>query len=66
MKAKIDENLCIACGICESDLPEVFVVGDAGYAEVIMDPVEEQYHDALKQVVEDCPTTAISIEEDEA
>ncbi len=66
MKAKVDQDLCIGCGICEGDLPEVFVLGDAGVAEVIMDPVESRYHDQLKQVVLDCPTTAISTEEDEA
>lgn len=66
MKAKVDQNLCIGCGICEGDLPEVFLLGDAGVAEVIMDPVEAEYHERLKQVVLDCPTTAISIDGDEA
>lgn len=63
MKAKVDPNLCIACGICEADLPEVFHLNDEGFAEPIMDPVEAEYHDQLKQVAEDCPGGAISIDE---
>jgi len=64
MKAKVDQNLCIACGICEGGLPEVFLIGDAGYAKVIIDPIEAKFHDSLKQIIEECPTTAISIEEE--
>ena len=66
MKAKVDSNGCIGCGICEGDLPEVFVLGDSGVAEVIMDPIEAQFHDQLQEVISNCPTTAISIEEGEA
>ncbi len=64
MKVKVDQDLCIACGICEGgDLPEVFHIGDSGFAEVIMCPVEADFHDMLQQVAEACPTAAIQIKE---
>lgn len=66
MKVKVDQTLCIGCGICEGDLPEVFVLGDSGVAEVIKNPIDSQYHDQLPEIVSNCPTTAISIEKDEA
>ena len=63
LKVKVVHDLCIACGICEGDLPEVFHLSDEGFAELVMEPVEADYHDRLKQVMEDCPTGAISIDE---
>ena len=63
MKTKVDQNLCIACGICEGELPEVFHLSDEGFAETIMCPVEAEYQDKVKQIAEDCPTGAISIQE---
>ena len=61
MKAKTDQNLCIGCGICEGELPEIFQISDSGFAEIIMDPIEAEYHERLRQVTENCPTAAISI-----
>ena len=37
MKAKVDENACIGCGLCENTCPEVFKMNEDNIAEVIVD-----------------------------
>ena len=39
MKASINRDGCIACGLCESTCPQVFRMADDGLAEVYTDPV---------------------------
>ena len=61
MRAFVDEELCIGCGICGDVCPEVFVVETK--AEVIADPVPGGAEDCCRQAEEECPVTAISLEE---
>ena len=35
MKAVVDRDLCIGCGLCEQTCPEVFRIGEDGLAYVI-------------------------------
>ena len=57
-KAKVNEDLCIGCGTCESLCPEVFKV-ENGKSHVI----KEDCGDCNCQEVSDsCPVSAISIE----
>ncbi|MFW6159150.1 MAG: ferredoxin [Planctomycetota bacterium] len=62
MRAEVDPDLCIACGLCEEACPEVFEVGDET-AEVKVGEVPGELEDAVRDAAEDCPTDAISIEE---
>ncbi len=62
MKVHVDEGLCIGCGICEGVAPEVFSLENGPIAEVIMDPVEVEFQDVARQAAEDCPETAIEVE----
>ncbi|MRR30663.1 ferredoxin, partial [bacterium] len=32
MKVSIDPDACMGCGVCETIVPEVFTLGDDGYA----------------------------------
>lgn len=63
MKAVVDKDLCIGCGICEGVAPEVFSLATEPYAVVIQDPVAEENYAVARQSAEDCPETAIIIEE---
>ncbi len=65
MKVRVNEDLCIGCGICEGTAPEVFSLENGPIAEVIMDPVEAEFQDAARQAAEDCPEAAIEVEEEE-
>ncbi len=61
MKVKIDEELCMGCGVCPSICPEVFEMADDGKAKVIADPVPPGSEDSCREAVEGCPELAIKI-----
>lgn len=63
MKVKVDEDLCLGCGICEGLAPDVFSLANEPFAEVLVDPVPEEFQDAVREAAEECPEEAISIEE---
>ncbi len=62
MKASIDREGCIGCGLCETLCPEVFRMADDGYAEVYVDPVPESAEDAAKDAADSCPVSVITVE----
>ncbi|NLN69342.1 MAG: ferredoxin [Chloroflexi bacterium] len=64
MRVKVDPDLCLGCGICEGIVPEVFSMANEPYAEVLLDPVPEEYQDAVREAVEECPEEAIIIIEE--
>ena len=60
MKIKLDKDLCIGCGLCEENLPEIFSTGDYT-AELKNEEAGEELRTRLEETVEDCPAEAISI-----
>lgn len=61
MKAVVDRDLCIGCGLCEETCPEVFRLAEDGLAHVIdEDPPAEAYAD-MEAAAEVCPTAAITV-----
>jgi len=65
MKVTVDKDLCLGCGICEGLVPEVFSLENEPVAEVLLDPVSEEYWDLVRQAAEECPEGAIIIEDDD-
>ncbi|MDF2949459.1 MAG: 4Fe-4S ferredoxin, iron-sulfur binding protein [Sedimentibacter sp.] len=63
MKAIVDRDACISCGLCVSVCPEVFELDDEDISTVIQDPVEEENEDTAREAADGCPTDAIIIEE---
>lgn len=61
MKPKVNQDLCIGCGTCESLCPKVFRVED-GKSHVI---AEDCGDCDCQSVVGSCPVSAISIEEEQ-
>jgi len=57
-KITIDESTCTGCGLCASNCPEVFEVGDDNIAHVITDKCDTC---DLKEVADECPVNAITV-----
>ena len=63
MRATIDREGCILCGLCPDTCPEVFTMGDDGPAEVIVDEIPKELEDAANEAAAGCPVEVIHIEE---
>lgn len=62
MKAAVDAELCVGCGLCADVCPELFVM-EEDKAKIKVNPVPEASQDCCKKAKEDCPVSAISTEE---
>lgn len=62
MKAQVDSELCVGCGLCADLCPEAFVM-EEDKAKPKANPVPAEAQDCCKKVKEDCPVEAIIIEE---
>ena len=60
MKIKLNEDVCIGCGMCASLCGKCFEMND-GVAKVI-EKNEENCECDMENVVENCPVEAIEIE----
>ena len=63
MKAKIDDDACTGCGLCEETCPEVFELGDEDVVKVKADAVPADAEESCREAAENCPVEAISIED---
>ncbi len=63
MKVKVTEE-CIACGACVDICPEVFYLGDDGFAHVKEEEAKKPENaEKIREAADGCPTEAIEIEE---
>lgn len=62
MKAFIDKDMCIGCGLCEAICPQVFTISDDGKAEVIVEEIPDTLVDSARDAESQCPVNAIRIE----
>ena len=61
MKASVDRDTCIGCGVCPSICPSVFEM-DGDRSSTKVDIVPEGDEDAAKEAAESCPVEAIEID----
>jgi ferredoxin len=61
VNVKIDADLCTACELCTSEVPEVFQMGDE-VAEVVQPDVPADLQEDVQQAADDCPVEAIIVE----
>ena len=59
---KIDQNLCIGCGVCQSMAPKAFELKDG--KSYVKENWQEESEENIKAAKESCPVQAISLEED--
>lgn len=60
MKAKVDQDLCISCGLCISIVEDVFHWNEDEKVEAIAEDVPADLEDEVREAIESCPTSAIS------
>lgn len=63
MKATVDQETCIGCGLCAETCPTVFEMNDDDIAVVKVDSVPADAADDCREAAENCPVDAITIEE---
>lgn len=63
MRIVVDPDLCQGHGVCESEAPAVFRVGEDRQVEVLdADPPEAQ-RTAVASAVKYCPTHALTVQD---
>ncbi len=63
MKVSVDKEVCAGFGVCVGLCPEVFELHDDGYAIVRVGEVPQEFEDAVRSAVNQCPARAISLSE---
>ena len=62
MKASIERDGCISCGLCAETCPEVFRMAEDGIAEVHVSEVPKEAEDSAVECQESCPVSVIKVE----
>lgn len=61
MKAIVDQETCIGCGVCAQVAPEIYEMqGDKAVS--IADEISEDKLDSAKEGADQCPVDAINVE----
>lgn len=61
MKAAVDRDVCIGCGMCESLCPDVFQLDDEVISTVLVEVIPPQSELCAQEAQEQCPVSAITL-----
>lgn len=64
MKVVVDFDVCASNAVCMGIAPQVFEVRDDGYLYVLDEHPGPDLLDAVRMAVTNCPTGAISLEDE--
>ena len=59
MKAVVDQDLCIGCGLCCGTCPDVFRLSGEGKSEAYQEATEDN-QGLVQGAIDGCPVSAIS------
>jgi ferredoxin len=59
VKATVNQDLCISCGLCVSTCPEVYHWNEEEKAEAVKMAVPSDQEVCAREAAEGCPTDAI-------
>lgn len=62
MRAYVDQDTCIGCGLCVTICPEVFQLNADGKAKAMADTTDDN-RDSVLEAIDSCPVSAIREEE---
>ncbi len=60
MKAVIDEETCIGCGLCVQIAPDVYEMRE-DKATTLVNEIPEELEGEAKEAAEQCPVNAITV-----
>lgn len=60
VEVQVDQDLCIACGLCVNNCPSVFDWNKDEKADAFKNPVPQETEDCCREAIDGCPTQAIS------
>jgi len=61
MKAIVDKDTCIGCGLCAEICPQVFEMGDDMIAKVIVEEVPPSAAESARDAAASCPVESITL-----
>lgn len=60
MKIRVNEDLCIGCGMCAGLCQDVFEINEeTGRSTVIMNEITDEVKEEVLDAMDGCPTSAI-------
>ena len=62
MRAYVDQDTCIGCGLCTNTAPEVFELNEEGKAQAVAD-ITAKNRESVMEAIAGCPVEAIQGEE---
>lgn len=62
MKAYVNQETCISCGLCEGVCPEVFELNEEGKSVPILDEIPDEFLSSAQDAESGCPVDAIVVE----
>ena len=65
VKVVVDFDECASNAVCMGILPEVFEVRDDGFLYVLQENPPAELYDKVRMAANNCPTGAITLEEDD-
>lgn len=63
MKAFVDQDGCISCGVCIDVCPEVFAYNDDNVSEAIEGDIPKECEERAVEARDSCPVSVIDISE---